>query len=254
MSAADRDPGTITHLITVTCTGFQSPGIDYALIRGLGLSPNVERTQVGFMGCHGALNGLRVASAFASADSQAVVLLAAVELCSMHYYYGSRADRLIANAIFADGAGAVVGTGGDGPWRVDATGSCLIPDSADDMAWVIGDHGFEMTLSRKVPGKIAVHLKPWLDGWLVRHGLSVEAVGSWAIHPGGPKILSAVEEGLNLSEGAMAASRGVFTDYGNMSSPTVLFILNRLRNANAPRPCVALGFGPGLVAEASLFR
>ncbi len=122
------------------------------------------------MGCHltGRWNGLRVATAFAGADPEAVVLMAAVELCSMHYYYGSRADRLIANAIFADGAAAVVGTNGDGPWRVVATGSCLIPDSAEDMSWVIGDHGFEMTLSRKVPGKIAVNLKPWLDEWLAQ--------------------------------------------------------------------------------------
>jgi predicted naringenin-chalcone synthase len=254
LSAAALRPNAITHLVTVTCTGFQAPGLDYALIHGLGLAPTVERTQVGFMGCHGALNGLRVASAFTASDPQAVVLLAAVELCSVHYHYGNRADRLVANAIFADGAAAVVGSAGDGPWRVAATGSCLLPDSADDMTWVIGDHGFEMTLSRGVPGKIAESLKPWLTGWLARNELTVDDVGTWAVHPGGPKILSAVEEGLGLPPDALAVSRGVLADYGNMSSPTILFILDRLRRADAPRPCVALGFGPGLVAEATLFR
>ena len=247
-------PASFTHLVTVSCTGFAAPGVDLALITGLGLRPTVERTHVGFMGCHGALNGLRVANAFAAADPAARVLLCAVELCSLHYYYGSAADKLIANAIFADGAAAVAGTGGGAGWTVAATGSCLIPDSAGEMAWAVGDHGFEMTLSRRVPGLIAGAVRPWLEGWLGDNGLSLAAVGSWAVHPGGPKILSAVEEGLDLPPDALAASRGTFADYGNMSSPTVLFVLDRLRRAGAPRPCVALGFGPGLVAEAVLFR
>jgi predicted naringenin-chalcone synthase len=253
-------PDSFTHLVTVSCTGFVAPGIDLALVRGLGLRPAVERTHVGFMGCHGALNGLRVANAFAGADPTARVLLCAVELCSLHYYYGSRADKLVANAIFADGAAAVAGAGeavapaGRPPtdWRVRATGSCLVPDSADAMGWTVGDHGFEMSLARAVPGLIAARLRPWLDGWLRDNGLSLAEVRSWAVHPGGPKILDAVEEGLGLPADALAASREVYAEYGNMSSPTVLFILDRLRKANAPRPGVALAFGPGLVAEAVL--
>jgi len=249
----------ITHLVTVSCTGFTAPGVDLALINGLGLKATVQRTHVGFMGCHGALNGLRVANAFATADPSASVLLCAVELCSLHYYYGNAADKLIANAIFADGAAAVVGRA-SAPLRhsnrtltLVASGSCLVPDSATDMAWTVGDHGFEMTLTRRVPRLIAGQLKPWLESWLGDNGLSLADVKSWAVHPGGPKILTAVEEGLALPPLALAASRGVFADYGNMSSPTVLFVLDRLRKANAPRPCVALGFGPGLVAEAALF-
>ena len=121
------------------------------------------------------------------------------------------------------------------------------------MSWTVGDHGFEMSLSRRVPRLIATHLKPWLGAWLGDNGLSLADVRSWAIHPGGPKIVSAVEESLSLSVEALKPSRSVFAEYGNMSSPTVLFILRRLREENAPRPCVALGFGPGLVAEAALF-
>lgn len=246
-------PGTVTHLVTVSCTGFAAPGVDLALISELGLPPTVQRTNVGFMGCHGALNGLRVANAFATADPAARVLLCAVELCSLHYYYGSAADKLVANAIFADGAAAVVGCAGGAGWRLAASGSCLIPGSADDMAWTVGDRGFEMTLSRRVPALVARHLRPWLEGWLAANGLALAAVGSWAVHPGGPKIVTAVQEALGLPDAALAASRGVFAEYGNMSSATVPFVLRRLRAEGAPRPCVALGFGPGLVAEAALF-
>jgi predicted naringenin-chalcone synthase len=247
----------VTHLVTVSCTGFAAPGVDFALIDGLGLSPTVQRTHVGFMGCHGALNGLRSANAFAAADPAATVLVCAVELCSLHYYYGSAADKLVANAIFADGAAAAVGrleaAPAGRPLTLVSSGSCLIPDSAADMAWAVGDHGFEMTLSRRVPGLIARHLRPWLEGWLGDNGLSLADVGSWAVHPGGPKILDAVGESLELPAGALAASRQVLADYGNMSSPTVLFVLDRLRMQHAPRPCVALGFGPGLVAEGAIF-
>lgn len=247
---------SITHLVTVSCTGFVAPGIDLALIQSLGLRPTVERTHVGFMGCHGALNGLRIANAFTTANPESRVLLAAVELCSIHYHYGDVPEKVVANALFADGAAAVVGTGvnANEDWSIAATGSCLIPDSADAMGWIIGDNGFEMSLARKVPTLIAKSLRPWMDAWLDDSGLSVDRINSWAIHPGGPKIIEAAGESLGLSTEALAPSREIFAAYGNMSSPTVLFIIDSLRRANAPRPCVALGFGPGLVAEAVLWK
>jgi predicted naringenin-chalcone synthase len=246
----------LTHLVTVSCTGFAAPGVDFELIDGLGLSATLERTHVGFMGCHGALNGLRVARAFADSDPGARVLVCAVELCALHYHYGWDPQKIIANAIFADGAAAAVGGAGraDGPWRLTANGSCLLPDSREAMKWQVGDHGFEMTLSKKVPGLIGEHLRLWLAAWLGRHGLSVEAVGSWAIHPGGPRILDAAAEALGLDDACLTAAREVFAAHGNMSSPTILFIIDRLRRRQAPLPCVALGFGPGLVAEAALFQ
>jgi predicted naringenin-chalcone synthase len=251
-------PGALTHLVTVSCTGFAAPGVDRVLIAELGLAPTVERTQVGYMGCHGALNGLRVARAFTAADPAARVLLCAVELCTLHYHYGWDPPKVIANALFADGAAAAVGAPADaappGAWRVAATGSRLLPDSADAMTWTVGDHGFEMTLSKQVPRLIAAHLRPWLEGWLASNGLALTDVPSWAIHPGGPRILEAAVEALRLPRAATAAAREVFAACGNMSSPTLLFILDRLRAAGAPRPCVALGFGPGLMAEAALLR
>jgi len=245
----------ITHLVTVSCTGFFSPGLDAALIETLGLSRTVHRTHVGFMGCHGALNGLRVAASQAW-EAEARVLLCAVELCSLHFSYGWDPETMVANALFADGAAAVVGVptqnGQTSGWSVQAQGTYLMPESSDAMSWRIGDHGFRMTLSAAVPELIRTNLGGWMETWLRDQGLGMDDVGSWAVHPGGPRILEAVEDALALENGILDVSREVLRLHGNMSSPTVLFILQRLRNAGAPLPCVALAFGPGLVVEAML--
>jgi predicted naringenin-chalcone synthase len=248
----------LTHLVTVSCSGFNAPGIDIELIKKLELPPTIQRTHVGFMGCHGALNGLRVAHGFTAAFPDARVLLCAVELCGLHYHYQWNPKKLVSNALFADGAAALVGVPVTAAplaaWRATRFGSCVFPDSEYAMTWSIGDHGFEMTLSTRVPDLIAGLLRQWLEDWLRRNGLALDAVASWAVHPGGPRILAAVEEALGLNHEATAVSREVLAAYGNMSSPTVLFILERLRQRGLPRPCVALGFGPGLTAEAALFQ
>jgi predicted naringenin-chalcone synthase len=250
----------ITHLIVASCTGFVAPGIDATLIKTLGLSPSVGRTQIGFMGCHGAFNGLRAAAAHTGAEPGAVALVVAVELCSLHFRYGWDPEKVVANALFADGAAAAVlagaahpGEARAGAWRLAASGSCLFPDSDEAMTWLVGDHGFEMTLSPRVPDLICSHLRPWLESWLRGRGLRLSDVKSWAIHPGGPRIVSSVVESLDLPDTAAAASNDILAQRGNMSSPTILFILDRLRREDAPRPCVALGFGPGLAAESALF-
>jgi predicted naringenin-chalcone synthase len=246
----------VTHLITVSCTGFGAPGVDCELIRGLGLPTTVERTNIGFMGCHGALNGLRVARGFAAVQPDACVLLCSVELCGVHYNYSWDPKRVVASALFADGAAALVGVPANGSTRrtlrARASGGCLFADSDYAMAWRIADHGFEMTLSPRVPKLIALNLKSWLEPWLVRHGFRLKDVASWAVHPGGPRIVSAVEEALGLEATATTDSSAVLAEFGNMSSPTILFILERLLGRDAPRPWVALGFGPGLAAEAAL--
>ena len=248
----------LTHLVSVSCTGFHAPGFDQELIHELGLSPEIQRTHVGFMGCHGALNGMRVARAFADADPDARVLLCAAELCSLHYHYGWDPGKVVANAIFADGAAAIVGAAEPADrrddWRLVASGSRILAGTRDAMSWTVGDHGFEMTLSKQVPGLIRTHLRPWLIDWLERQELRLDDIRSWAIHPGGPRILSAAEEAPGLRPDDTAAARAVFAEYGNMSSPTTLFSLERLRRDGAPRPCVALGFGPGLAIEAALFE
>jgi predicted naringenin-chalcone synthase len=260
---AGLEPRDVTHLVTVSCTGFDAPGIDIELIDTLGLRLTTQRVNVGYMGCHGAINGLRVAKGIVGDDPGAVVLLSATELCSLHYRFNWDDEGIIGNALFADGSAALVlantaATGthaASGSLRaVRATGSCLIPDSRQVMSWRVCDHGFEMRLTAEVAEKINTYLRPWISEWLGQYGYTVETVGSWAVHPGGPRILSAVEEALSLPREATRVSHQVLAEHGNMSSPTVLFILDRLRKADAKRPCVALGFGPGLYAEAALFE
>ncbi len=247
--------GEIRQLVTVSCSGFAAPGVDIELIDRLQLDARVGRTHVGFMGCHGALNGLRVANALAASDRGGAVLLCCVELCSLHHQYQANAQQMVANALFADGAAAAVLKFGSecAPWRIASQHSVILPDTRDAMSWRIGDHGFEMTLSPRVPELIRTHAKPWLTNWLAQHGLSIEDIRAWAIHPGGPRILTACAEALALDDDALRPSREVLAEYGNMSSPTLLFVMERLRAAGAELPCVALAFGPGLTIEAALF-
>ena len=254
LEAAGLEARDVGQVLTVSCTGFFAPGVDVTLMRTLGLPVTAGRTHIGFMGCHGALNALRVAAPLAGGAEGGAALVCAVELCSLHFQYGWDPDQVVANALFADGAAAAVVAPDDGRgWPVRSSRSWLLPGSTDAMTWRIGDHGFQMTLSAAVPDLIRDHLRPGLDDWLGEHGVGVEDVRTWAIHPGGPRIVSQVAETLGLAAEATAVSREVLAECGNMSSPTILFILERLMRSGAALPCVALGFGPGLTAEAALF-
>lgn len=254
LQRADVQGREITHLVTASCTGFEAPGVDVRLIDSLALDRGVARTHIGFMGCHAALNALRVASAYVRADPRARVLVCAVEVCSVHFHYGHRPDRMLANALFADGsASAIVGSQPrEDSWAIRSSGSHILADSAGAMTWRIGDHGFEMSLSPELPRLIRDNLGAWMDGWLKGRGLDCREIASWAIHPGGPKILQAAADALDLSPDALDASRAILESHGNMSSPTILFILDRLRAEGAHGPCVGLGFGPGLAIEGML--
>ncbi|MFO0898250.1 MAG: type III polyketide synthase [Pirellulales bacterium] len=250
-------PSSITHLVTVSCSGFDAPGVDIDLVDALPLPPTVARTHVGYMGCHGALNGLRVAQAFAAAAPQTCVLLVAVELCSLHFQYPWNPQGMVANSLFADGAAALVlgrrEESDHGLWNVDQGLSVVFANSSDAMTWRIGDHGFEMALSPTVPSLIRDHLHAQIAPWLARQGLTIGEVANWALHPGGPRILDACRDALGLGDADLVASRKVLEDYGNMSSPTVLFVLDELRRrVPTMGPTVLIGFGPGLALEAAL--
>jgi prepilin-type processing-associated H-X9-DG protein len=261
LAQADQDLSEITHLVTVSCSGFHAPGFDIGLIQTLGLSPETARTHVGFMGCHGSFNALRVAKAFIEADPRAVVLVCSVELCSLHHHYGWSTDKVIANALFADGSAAVVcrsASPGQLPahakYQLIRSGSHVIPQTTGAMSWRIGDHGFEMTLSQKVPALIEQHLHGWMTEFLAKERLTPADVRGWAIHPGGPRILDACLTALALSGEAVATAREILAEYGNMSSATILFLLDRLIQQPLEGPVVAVGFGPGLTIEAMLLH
>jgi predicted naringenin-chalcone synthase len=249
------EPSQISHLVTVSCTGFFSPGIDHWLIQQLGMPLTVQRTHVGFMGCHGLVNGLRVAQSIVTADPRARVLVGAVELCSLHQQYTEDPQQLVANALFADGAASAIVVGPndgvpDAAWKLVSSHSCMIPDTMSHMGWCIGDFGFQMRLSPEVPAIIGSHLRVPVESWLGTLGLSVDAIDHWAIHPGGPRILDSVAAAMELADDQMQASRAVLSEHGNMSSPTVLFILERLgKESSAKGHCVLIAFGPGLHAE-----
>ncbi|MEM6689576.1 MAG: type III polyketide synthase [Planctomycetota bacterium] len=257
LTAAAVEPEAITHLVVVTCTGFASPGVDYHLMDALGLPADVQRIQVGFMGCHGAINGLRAVQGICAANPSSVVLMVCVELCSLHYQYGPQTDRIVSGALFADGAAALVAQGDDSEnWQpsISGTASYRIPGTKDDMTWHVGDHGFEMTLRATVPGIIEQHLPEVLCETLGRFNLSPKDICGWAVHPGGVRIVDAVKNGMKLNDSQVEDSLEVLRQHGNMSSPTMLFVLERFIRQQIPRPWLMLGFGPGLAVELAVIE
>ncbi len=247
----------VSHVVTVSCTGFVAPGPDLAVVHGLGLRTSTQRFHLGFMGCYAAFPALRMAEAFCRADPDAVVLVVCVELCSLHLQASRDPDALVAGSVFADGAAATVvsrrevqGRG----LRIERFGTTVAVDGENDMAWTIGDTGFEMVLSSYVPKIVGTHARSAISPLLDAAGVRLEAVARWAVHPGGRAILDRVEQGLGLGTEALAASREVLRRYGNMSSATVLYVLDRLLESapGAGEPIVAMAFGPGLTIDAGV--
>jgi len=257
----------VTHVITISCTGFFAPGPDFQVVRALGLPGSTQRYHVGFMGCYAAFQGLRMAEAFCRAEPEAVVLVLSAELCTLHLQFTDDTDDLIAGALFADGAaGALVSARapaapaipGDRP-ALELSGfhSELAPEGEKDMAWTIGDEGFRMKLSTYVPEIIEANLAPIVGEILGRAGLAANQVPWWALHPGGRAIVDRVQGSMSLSDVQVAASRDVLRQYGNMSSATVLFVLKALLDSGVTEPgdpVLAMAFGPGLTIETGLFR
>jgi len=268
LSNAKIDAGSITHLVTVSCTGLASPGVDIHLIKALDLPASVQRTNVAFMGCHGAINGIRTANNIVKADPQAVVLMTAVELCSLHCPFQWETEKIVGNALFGDGSASLVlchekssvPTASTPSWEVLDCGSTVIPDSETSLSWNVGDHGFEMILTSAIGEHIEAALHDWLSGWLDDRGIALDQIEHWGVHPGGPRILSAVKNSLQLTDHQLATSMKVLKNFGNMSSPTVLFILDEFgRSLLTPQQAkpgygVLVAFGPGMVAEVALVK
>jgi predicted naringenin-chalcone synthase len=251
----------ITHVITVSCTGFFAPGPDYVVLRALGLPGTTERYHVGFMGCFAAFPALRMADAFCRADPDAVVLVVCVELCTLHLQPTGDPDSLVSTSVFADGgAAALVSARRPHPdaaaLAIDGFASALTPDGEEAMSWTIGDSGFDMVLSSYVPKLLEANLASATAPLFEALEVESDEIERWAIHPGGRAILDKVEAGMALDEERMAASRWVLRQFGNMSSPTVLFVLKRLLDLGvaSDERVAALAFGPGLTVESGLFR
>ena len=248
----DDDLRDITHLLLVSCTGFAAPGVDFALIERLALSPGVERTSVGFMGCHAALNALRLAGHIVRSEPQARVLVICLELCTLHLQETADLEQVLAFLIFADGCAAALVTGEPRGLRLGRSSTAIATEAADQITWRIGAHGFDMSLSGAVPASIGALLPAHLPRIL--HGCTREQVVHWAVHPGGRSVLDAVERALKLDPRALEGSREVLRRYGNMSSPTILFVLAAVLKSGVPGRGCALAFGPGLSIESMLFE
>jgi len=243
----------VTHLVVTGCTGFAAPGIERDLVERFALPRTVERTLVGFMGCNAAFNALKIARHAVRSDPAARVLVVSLELCTLHFQDTSTMEQILCFMLFADGCAAALVTAESAGLALDRFHSTLLPASADDITWRIGDAGFDMRLSGRVPGLIGRGLPAEMTAILGDRPRA--AVDLWAVHPGGRSILDAVEDTLALPPDALATSRGVLRDFGNMSSATVMFVLERMMRAPpAGRSGVAMGFGPGLSVEAMAFR
>ncbi len=244
--------GDITHVVLASCTGFIAPGLDQLIARRLGLASNVERISIGFMGCYAGITALRTAAHLVRSDPQARVLVVAVELCTLHLQETGNLEALLAMGQFADGAAAAIVSGRGSGLAMGEGISAELEESEELISWTIGDTGFLMHLSGEVPARIADAL---LDGALcdiIANGGEASEIEAWAVHPGGRSILDAVERGLDLPDDRLEASRTVLRDYGNMSSATVLFVLEKLLQQQ-PSSGIALAFGPGLALEGFRF-
>ncbi len=255
----------ITHLITFSCTGMSAPGVDINLIEKLGLSRNIERTCINFMGCYAGINALRMAKYIVTSQKDAVVLLCGIEICTIHYQKSKSQDQLIANAIFGDGAAAAIITSSDN--KVDQQYPGLIldkfyseyePSGIDEMAWRIGDFGFDLKLSTYVPALIQKNIAGLINKLFEKAGLNQKNIDWYALHPGGIKILEACEKALNISKLDNSYSYDVLKEYGNMSSVTIFFVLKKyfekLTKDDSGKNILSCAFGPGLTMESMILK
>jgi len=254
------DRKKITHVITVSCTGFVAPGLDFFLVRDLGLNPTIHRYNIGFMGCQGAFPAMKQARDICLADPEARVLVVNVELCSVHIQQREELDIVVSNAIFADGVSAalvsahkndVQGT----KYTLEQFATAFAPNTENDMAWRIGDHGFLMKLSVYVPNIVKENIKPLMDTLFESSGIKQDEIDIWAIHPGGRSILEKAEEALGLAKEDLDASYRIMQEYGNMSSTTIMFVLDDILKDSAKKGKVfAAAFGPGITVEVGLME
>ncbi len=244
----------ITHLITVSCTGMSAPGLDLELLELLSLPPTTFRTSINFMGCYAAIHALKIADAFCKADKKANVLIVCTELCTLHFQNEPTIDNITSSMLFSDGSAAVLVTGNEkqGGLTIDHFYSTVALKGKKDMAWELSSKGFMMTLSGYIANLIEEDFNSLVANAVAAAGLHKEEITQWCIHPGGKKILEAVHKSLGFTNGQLQSCYTILKEYGNMSSPTVLFVLEKIMNelkANNQDKIFGAAFGPGLSME-----
>lgn len=253
-----EDVDKITHIISISCTGLMAPGLEFLLVERLNLQKDVERLGINFMGCFGAFKGLAIAKSLAQESAHHRILVVCTELCSLHFQEELNTETFIANSLFADGAAAIV-VGADPQtnesplFKISHQKSRAIPHTLNQMTWEIGDHGNIMHLDAKVPKSIKEHIRTFTENLIGKEQTFDDYV--WGIHPGGKAIVKAIEEACQLKKEQVEASWEVLRDYGNMSSPTFLFVLDAIHKRPPSREWViGLGFGPGLSVEGVVLK
>ena len=243
----------ITHVIVTSCTGLYAPGLDFDIIDHLGLDTSVERTMIGFMGCYAAINALKAARHIVRSEPEAKVLCVNLELCTLHLQETVDLEQVLSFLVFGDGCAAALISAEPTGFVMDSFRSVVIPSTRDLITWRIRGVGFDMMLSGQVPGEIGKALGT--VGGEVLGTRRKEDIELWGVHPGGKSVLDAVQRGLELPAESLCASRQVLEHFGNMSSATVMFVLQRLmQQAKAGQQGCAMSFGPGLTAETMLFH
>lgn len=253
------DAAEITHLITVSCTGMSAPGLDLQVMEAMNLSPNLQRTSVNFMGCYAAIHGLKLAHAFCSADPQAKVVVVCTELCTIHFQKERTQNNMLSSLLFSDGCGAMLvqNTTKEKGLNLHHFFSQVSFKGKNDMSWELSGKGFLMTLTGYVPELIKEDFELLVGNALKSAGKTKAAISHWCIHPGGRKILQVIEESMQLKNNELQYSHDVLQDFGNMSSASIVFVLQKILNelrASAAHTAEVFGaaFGPGLTMETFL--
>ncbi len=249
LALSEKERSGITHVLVTCCTGLYAPGLDFEIVDHLGLSAGVERTMVGFMGCYAAMNALKLARHIVRSEPDAGVLMVNLELCTLHLQETQDLEQVLSFLVFADGAAASLITAREEGLALDSFKAVMVDKTRGLITWKIRELGFDMLLSGQVPGEVgrALHESELMS--------ERDGVDLWAVHPGGRSILDAVEKGLELPTDALTASREVLSCFGNMSSATVMFVLQRIMQYARPGQLgCAMSFGPGLTAETMRFH
>jgi alpha-pyrone synthase len=253
LGLSEEERRGITHVLVTSCTGLYAPGLDIEMVNHLGLDSSVERTMIGFMGCYAAINALKTARHIVRSEPESRVLILSLELCTLHMQETQNLEQLLSFLLFADGCSACLVTAREEGLGLDSFLAVGIPETNHLITWRIREGGFDMQLSGKVPGELCRVLKD--VGGTITRGKDPLSIDLWAVHPGGKTILDSVEKGLGLPAEALASSRDVLARFGNMSSATVMFVLQRIMQRAEPgQQGCAMSFGPGVTAETMLFH